>query len=213
MNTKLKIALSMAFTAIAFSASAQKTYTQGLATYALKTGMGDAESKIYFTTDSSVMITQQGPALVKVLSNSKTTFVAILIDVPVASIKKAAILTPDEIEQGMAAAPKFTFTPSSETKVINGFNCTKVDVKDTKSGTNSVAWVTKDIVAPTSTPLTRSFADAGGFPVQFTTVQQGQSVDVTLKSMTDQKAPAGSFGVPAGFDKISLDDLKAMGGK
>jgi len=213
MNTKLKIALSLAFTAIAFSASAQKTYTQGLATYALKTGMGDAESKIYFTTDSSVMITQQGPALVKVLSNSKTTFVAILIDVPVASIKKAAILTPDEIEQGMAAAPKFTFTPSSETKVINGFNCTKVDVKDTKSGTNSVAWVTKDIVAPTSTPLTRSFADAGGFPVQFTTVQQGQSVDVTLKSMTDQKAPAGSFGVPAGFDKISLDDLKAMGGK
>ena len=213
MNTKLKIALSLAFTAVAFSASAQKTYTQGLATYALKTGMGDAESKIYFTTDSSVMITQQGPALVKVLSNSKTTFVAILIDVPVASIKKAAILTPDEIEQGMAAAPKFTFTPSSETKVINGFNCTKVDVKDTKSGTNSVAWVTKDIVAPTSTPLTRSFADAGGFPVQFTTVQQGQSVDVTLKSMTDQKAPAGSFGVPAGFDKISLDDLKAMGGK
>jgi len=69
MNTKLKIALSLAFTAIAFSASAQKTYTQGLATYALKTGMGDAESKIYFTTDSSVMITQQGPALVKVLSN------------------------------------------------------------------------------------------------------------------------------------------------
>jgi hypothetical protein len=212
MNTKLKIALGLAFTAVAFSASAQKTYTQGLATYALKTAMGDAESKIYFTADSSVMINQQGPALIKVITNSKSTYVAILVDVPVASIKKAAILSPDEIEQGLAAAPKFTFTPSTETKVINGFNCTKVDVKDSKSGSSYVAWVTKDIVAPTNA-LTRSFADAGGFPVQFTTMQQGQSVDVTLKTIADQKAPAGSFGIPAGFDKISLDDLKAMSGK
>jgi hypothetical protein len=212
MNTKLKIALGLAFTAFAFSASAQKTYTHGLATYTLKTSMGDGESKIYFTADSSVAVTQQGPALIKVLTNSKNTYVAILVDVPVASIKKAAILSADEIEQGLAAAPKFTFTPGTETKVINGFNCTKVDVKDSKSGSSYVAWVTKDVVAPTNS-LTKYFADAGGFPVQFTTMQQGQSIDVTLKSVTDEKAPAGTFGIPAGFDKITLDDLKAMSGK
>jgi hypothetical protein len=85
-------------------------------------------------------------------------------------------------------------------------------VKDSKSGSSYVAWVTKDVVAPTNS-LTKYFADAGGFPVQFTTMQQGQSIDVTLKSVTDEKAPAGTFGIPAGFDKITLDDLKAMSGK
>ncbi|WP_214070536.1 hypothetical protein [Mucilaginibacter sp. dw_454] len=211
MNTKLKIALGLAFTALAFTANAQKSYTSGTATYTLKTGMGDTESKIYFTADSNVSVTQQGPALIKILTNAKATYIAILVDVPVASIKKAAILSPDEIEQGLAAAPKFTFTPSAETKVINGFNCKKVDVKDSKSGSSYVAWVTKDISVPTNM-LTRYFAEAGGVPVQFTTIQQGQAVDVTLKSVTDEKAPVGSFGIPAGFDKISLDDLKAMSG-
>ncbi|HWZ34847.1 MAG TPA: hypothetical protein VNW51_01750 [Mucilaginibacter sp.] len=211
MNTKLKFALGLAFSTLAFTANAQKSFTQGTATYALKSQMGEAESKIYFSADSAVSVTQQGPALIKILSNSKNTYVAILVDVPVASIKKAAVLTPDEIEQGIAAGPKFTFTPSAETKVINGYNCKKVDVKDTKSGSSYVAWITKDVTMPPNM-LTRYFAEAGGTPVQFTTIQQGQALDVTLKLVTEDKAPAGSFGIPAGFDKISLDDLKAMGG-
>ncbi|MFD2146801.1 hypothetical protein [Mucilaginibacter antarcticus] len=212
MNTKLKIALGLTLTTLAFSASAQKTYTQGLATYKMSTPRGDAESKLYFTADSNAMLTVQGPATIKMLANNKLTYAAILLDVPVASMKKAAILTPDEIDQFAAMAPKFTFTPGTETKVISGFNCKKVDVKDQKSGTSYVAWVTNDISLPI-TGLTKPFADAGGVPVQFTTVQQGQVVDVTLKSITDSKAPAGTFGVPAGYDKITLDDLKSMGGK
>jgi hypothetical protein len=207
---KLKIALSLAFSAVVFSASAQKTYTQGVAVYTLKTAAGDGESKISFTPDSSVAATQQGPALIKVLTNSKATYFAILVDVPVASIKKAAVLTPDEIDQIMAAAPKLTFTPTTETKVINGFNCKKVDVKDTKSGSSYTAWVTNDIALPL-TSLTRAFADAGGTPVQFTSIQQGQAVDVTLKSVSDEKIAPGTFSI-AGFDKITLDDLKAMSG-
>ncbi|MDB5031945.1 DUF4412 domain-containing protein [Mucilaginibacter sp.] len=212
MNIKFfKVALGLAFAAIAFNASAQKTYTQGIAIYGLTTAAGDVDSKIYFTADSSAAVTVQGPATIKLLSNSKGTYFAVVIDVPVASIKKAAILTPDEIDQFAAAAPKFTFTAGTETKQINGFNCKKVTVKDSKSGSTSTAWVTKDITAPVNS-LTKAFADAGGFPVQFTTTQQGQSVDVTLKSISDTKPPVGTFGI-AGFEKISLDDLKAMGGR
>jgi hypothetical protein len=212
MNIKLKFALGLAFSALAFTANAQKSFTQGVANYQLHTQMGDADSKIYFTSDSAVSVTQQGPASIKILSNSKNTYLAILVDVPVASIKKAAVLTPDEIEQGMAAGPKFTFTPTTETKVINGYNCTKINVKDTKSGSSYVAWITKDITIP-SNMLTRFYAEAGGTPIQFTTIQQGQSVDVTLKSVADDKIPAGTFGIPKDFEKISLDDLKAMSGK
>jgi hypothetical protein len=211
MNTKLKMALGLAFTAIAFGASAQKTYTQGVATYTMSAAQGEAESKVYFTADSSAAITQQGPAVIKIVANSKATYFAILVDVPVASIKKAAVLTPDEIDQFAAAAAKFTFTPTTETKVINGYNCKKVDVKDTKSGSSYTAWVTNDITMPLTT-ITKPFADAGGTPVQFTSIQQGQAISATLKSVTDEKIPAGTFGT-AGFEKISFDDLKSMGGR
>lgn len=209
MNIKLKLALGLAFSVLAFTANAQKSFTQGVANYQLHTQMGDVDSKIYFTSDSAVSVTQQGPALLKFLSNNKGTFVAILVDVPVASFKKVAVLTPDEIEQGIADGPKFTFTPTTETKVINGYNCTKVNVKDTKSGSSYVAWITKDITMP-SNMLTKYYAEAGGTPIQFTTVQQGKSVDVTLKSVTDEKVPAGSFGIPKDFERISLDELKSL---
>jgi hypothetical protein len=211
MNTKLKIALGLAFTAIAFNASAQKTYTQGAVTYNMTTPQGEAESKLYFNADSNAVVTQRGPATVKMVSNTKGTFFAVLVDVPVASIKKAAVLTPDEIDQALADAPKFTFTPTTETKVISGFNCKKVNVKDAKSGSSYTAWVTNDITLP-AVSLTKAFKDAGGTPVQFTAVQQGQAVEVLLKSVSEEKAPAGTFSL-AGFEKISLDDLKSMGGK
>jgi hypothetical protein len=212
MNTKLKIALGLAFTAVTFSASAQKTYTQGLAIYNLSTQMGEVETKVYFSADSNAAVTLQGPATIKMLANNKLTYAAVLVDVPVASIKKAAILSPDEIDQFAAAAPKFTFTPGTETKVINGFNCKKVDAKETKSGSNYVIWVTNDISLPL-VGLTKPFAEVGGTPIQFTTLQQGQVVNATLKSVVDTKPAAGTFAIPAGYEKITLDDLKSMGGK
>ncbi|MGF7078442.1 hypothetical protein [Mucilaginibacter sp. UYCu711] len=211
MNTKLKIALGLAFTAIAFNASAQKTYTQGVVTYQMTVPQGEVESKLYFTADSNAVVSQQGPAAIKMVGNASGSYFAVLVDVPVASIKKAAVLTPDEIDQAIAAAPKFTFTPTTETKVISGFNCKKVDVKDTKSGSSYTAWVTNDITLP-AVSLTKAFKDAGGTPVQFTAIQQGQAVNVLLKSVSEEKIPAGMFGL-AGFEKISLDDLKAMGGR
>jgi len=36
---------------------------------------------------------------------------------------------------------------------------------------------------------------------------------VTLKAISDEKVPAGTFAIGAGYDKISLSDLKAMGGR
>jgi hypothetical protein len=211
MNTKLNIALGLALTALALSANAQKTYTQGVVTYQMTTAQGEAESKLYFNADSNVVVTQQGPATIKMLGNASGSYFAVLVDVPVASIKKAAVLTPDEIDQAKAAAPTFTFTPTTETKVISGFNCKKVNVKDTKSGSAYTAWVTNDITLP-AVSISKAFKDAGGTPIQFTAIQQGQAVEVLLKSVSEDKSPAGTFGL-AGFDRISLDDLKSMGGK
>ncbi|HVS94706.1 MAG TPA: hypothetical protein VHE59_21855 [Mucilaginibacter sp.] len=207
----LSIALGAALTATTISAHAQKNYTEGVVTYKTSMRGQDVDVKNYFRTDSAAVTFTAGPATIKILSDAARKYFAVLVDVPVASIKKAAIANPDEVDQMMSGLPTFTFTPTSETKQISGFNCTKVSAKDNKTGTSYDIWVTKDITVP-STAIAPYYKDAGGFPVQYTAFQQGQSAEVTVQSVTGDKAPAGTFGIPSDFDKITMDDLKAMSG-
>jgi D-alanyl-D-alanine carboxypeptidase len=178
----------------------------------MSAAIGSADTKVYFTADSSAAVSKQEVVTVKVINDNKDSYAAIVIDVPIASIKKVAVLTAAEVKEALNEAPKFTFTPTNENKQINGFNCKKVAAKETKSGSNIDVWVTNDISMPVNS-LTKPFMAAGGIPVQFTTVQQGQTVNVELKSVSAEKVPAGTFGIPAGFDKISLSELKALGGR
>lgn len=213
MNIKKSItAMVIALSCITISANAQKTYTEGTVTYALATGIGDMEAKLIFNADSNAFITQQGPANIKAVSNTARTYGVILVDVPLISIKKAAILTPAELKQAEEQAPKYTFTTTTETKQINGFNSKKVIAKDAKSGSTIDIWVTNDIKAPVNT-LTKLFEGAGGFPIQFKTTQSGQTIDATLKSIVQEKIPAGSFGIPAGYERITLNELNSLGGR
>ncbi len=212
MNNKfLKIALGLSLTIAAYSAKAQKNYTEGVITYSTSTPAGSAESKILFRGDSSAQVIVTGPATIKLITTTKHTYFAVLVDVPVASMKKAAVLTPDEIDQASEDIPKLTFTPGTDTKQIAGYNCKKFTAKDAKSGTDYEVWVTSDVTAPANT-ISSPFASTGGFPVEVITTSQGQKGDVVLKSITDQKIPAGSFGVPAIYDRITYDELKAMRG-
>ncbi|WP_462265487.1 DUF4412 domain-containing protein [Mucilaginibacter sp.] len=206
-----KVALGVALSATALTASAQKSYTEGLATYSISAAGQSTEAKAYFKGDSSSYTINQGPAIVKIIGTSNSSFLAVLVDVEIASIRKAAIATPAELEEAKSQEPKFSFTPSSETKQISGFNCKKVTVKDAKSSQTYTAWVTTDISAPYNI-LSKYFAGAGGFPVQFTTVQMGRPTEVTLKSIAQQAVPKGTFAIPADYEKITLEDLKAMGG-
>ena len=211
MNIKLfSAAMGIAITATAISASAQKTYTEGLITYTMTTAAGKTDSKIFFRGDSSATVNQYGPAAVKLITTGKHTYFAVTVEVPVASIKKAAVLTPDELDQEMEEVPKYTFAPGTDTKQIAGFNCKKVIATDPKSKSTVELWVSTDIVVPSNT-VTAAFAGAGGFPVQFTATQQGQTATFTLASITDQKVPVGTFAVPKDFDRVSYDEMKAMG--
>jgi hypothetical protein len=207
----LSITLGIVLSATVMSASAQKAYTEGVVTYKTSMRGQDIEIKQYFRADSSAATFTAGPATIKLLSDANHKSFAVLVDVPVASIKKAAIYTPDEVEQVMSTFPTFTFAPGTETKQISGFNCKKVVATDTKDKKTYDIWVTNDITVP-PTAMAEYYKGAGGFPVQYTAFQQGQSTEVTVSSVTDQKAPAGTFGIPADFDKISKDDLAAMSG-
>lgn len=212
MNIKLfNVALGIVLTATTISASAQKTYTQGVISIGTNMAGNQVEAKSYFTTDSLALTFTTGPATIKILKDAKNTFFAVLVDVPVASIKKAAIATPAEIEQMVDGDPKFTFATTTEAKQISGFNCKKVVATDTKTSKTYDIWVTNDISIPASA-IAPYYLKVGGFPIQYTSFSQGQSSQVTVTSITDAKAPAGIFAIAPDFDKISLDDLKSLGG-
>jgi len=206
MNIKImSAAFGIALTTFAITAKAQKTITEGYASYTTDVRGQPAEAKKYFKPDSTALLITFGAGNVKVLSTAKHDYFAIVLDIPVAQMKKAAVATPAEIEEGMNAAPTFTFTPTTDTKVISGFNCKRVVAKTT-DGKSYDVWVTNDITIP-STGISYYYEKIGGVPIQYTDFQQGEEKTVTLTSITEGKAPAGTFGIPAGFDKVGMSDL------
>jgi len=207
MNIKvLSAALGLALTAGAMSAHAQKTITEGLATFSTEIQGQPADVIDYFKVDSAAQVITFGAGNVKVLTTAKHDYLAVLLDIPVAGLKKAGIATPAELEEGMAALPTFTFTPTTDTKVISGFNCKRVVAKDSKSAKTYDVWVTNDVVVPpTAVPF--YYQAIGGMPVQFTAFQQGQETSITIKTITAGKAPAGTYAVAGDFEKVGMSDL------
>ena len=215
MKTKfLSAALGIALSATQMSASAQKSYTEGVLTLKTSGNGQDVEVKQYFRTDSTAATFAAGPVNIKLLADANYKFYAVLASVPGANIKKAAIYTPAEIEQIVSTFPAFTFAPSSETKQIAGFNCKKVVATDTKTQKTYDVWITNDIALPAAV-IDKYYWSAGGVPIQYTSFQNGPDgglvvAEYTVTGVSDQKAPAGTFGIAPGFDKITKAELDAM---
>jgi len=210
----LSAALGIVFSVAAMSVSAQKSITTGTATVTTSMRGMDIQMKVYFTPDSMATAFTAGPANIRLLTDANMKTFAVLVDVSAFNIKKAAIYTPDEIDQYMSAMPTFTFAPGTETKQISGFNCKKVVATDSKTKKTYDIWVTNDVTVP-ATATSKYYAGAGGVPIQYTAFQKGPDGNVveqqfTVTSITDEKAPKGTFAIPADFDKISKDDLEAM---
>jgi hypothetical protein len=205
------LAFTITLAASVFTASAQTKYTAGVATYNVNAMGQDIEAKCYFNTDSSAYSFQQGPAKIGMIGTNKNDFFAVLVDVPVANMKKAAIANPGELEESASMIPEYTYAATTDTKKIGDYNCKKYTAKDAKAGTTYDLWTTTDITMPANI-ISRSYGSASGTPVMFTIVQQGKTQTVTLKSVTESKVPADAFKVPTDFDKITMDDLKALSG-
>ncbi|HTI61355.1 hypothetical protein [Mucilaginibacter sp.] len=210
MKIKLfSAALGIVLSATVISASAQKNYTEGTVTYSTDMRGQPVTITEYFRPDSQATTFEAGPAKIKLLADAGYKYLAVVVDVSAFNVKKAAIYTPDEIDQLMSGMPTFTFAPAADTKQISGFNCKKVVATDTKSKKTYDIWVTNDVTIPASA-IPKYYNAIGGTPIQYTAFQQGQEASVTVTAITDAKAPKGTFGIDPSFDKISKDDLEAM---
>ena len=210
----LNAALGIVLSATILSASAQNNYTEGLVTLKTSTGGQDIELKEYFRSDSTATLFSAGPANIKLLADANYKFFAVVAEVSVANIKKAAIYTPEEINQVLSGFPTLTFAASTETKQISGFNCKKVVATDAKTQKAYDVWITNDISLP-SDVIDKYYAAIGGVPIQYSSFQQGPNGalvvnEYTITGVSAQKAPAGTFGIAPDFDRITKDQLDAM---
>jgi hypothetical protein len=211
MNIKIMAAaFGVALTTFAINAKAQTIINEGVASYSTEIQGQPAEVKEYFKSDSTAIVVTFGAGNVKILTTAKHDYMAVILDIPVAQLKKAGIATPAEIEEAMSSMPQFTFTPTAETKTISGFNCKKV-VATSKDGKKYDVWITNDVVVP-PTAIPPYYQSIGGVPVQFTGFQKGgdgssQEVEITIKSITAGKAPAGTYAIASDFEKVGLSDL------
>ena len=210
----LSIALGTALLATVLSANAQKRYTEGLLTIKTSAGGQDVTVNEYFRSDSTAALFSAGPANLKLLADANYDFFAVLASVPAANIKKAAIYTPAEIAKVLGSFPKLSFAPSADTKKISGFNCKKVLATDIKTKKTYNIWVTNDITLPASA-IDKYYATIGGTPIQYISFQTGpdgvlMAADYLVTNISDQKAPAGTFGIAPDFEKITKAQLDAM---
>ena len=206
-----KIALGIVLAAASISASAQKTYTSGLVTLGTTIMGQPVQTRLYFTTDSSLLIGALGPATFKTLTNVNYTFAAILVDVPAKSLKKVVINTADEIEQELDAMPRFKFFSTFDNKQISGFNCRRVEATDANTGKKYDVWVTNDVVLPPNAAAPY-FKNIGGYPIQYISFAYGRESLVTVLTISRENAPAGSFSISDKYDKITSEELKALMG-
>jgi hypothetical protein len=208
----LSAALGLALTTLVISAKAQTSIPEGIASYSTELQGQPSDVKAYFNADSSATIITFGAGNVKVLQTAKRDYLAVLLDIPVAQLKKAGIATPAEIEEAKADYPTFTFSPTTTApKQISGFSCKRVIAKDNKTNKEYDVWVTNDITTP-STGMPLYYANAGGYPIQYTAFQKGQDgtmqeTTITITSVVAGKAPAGTYGISSDFEKVGMSDL------
>lgn len=102
-------------------------------------------------------------------------------------------------EVGEETLDRYTFEKTGERKVVDGYNCEKVIVTDTKKGTITESWITKDLKitsaeifggmakafggkAPQSRGNT-SQAPYEGFPILSTTVENGKTYETRFRNI------------------------------
>ena len=217
-----KIILGIALMTIGISAFAQQKINEGLITYSVSWNVPPqaqamaaslpSELCVYFRGDSSSLKIESQMFSTQNILNLNKEYERILLDIPMMGKKLSVLFTPADQEKMAEVMPQMTLTPSTETKNILGFKASKFSVSETKTSANFDAWFTKDVEI-TGNPLSRFYDKSYGFPLEFTSFQNGMSLRATVKEIKTQTVPAGTFSATNDYEEITFDQLMQMGGR
>lgn len=216
-----KIILSVALALLATAGFAQKKIAEGSITYQVQydlppnmqqmKAMFPNEVTVYFKGDSSAVLNKNPMANTTFIMNPKTEFQRLLLDIPMMNKKLSVRFTPDDMETMKENFPELAFTEGPDSKTVASYNAKKYVVNEKKSGKNFEAYFTKDIEIPANS-FTQYFNKDYGFPLEFTTYQQGMSIRAIVKEIKEGKVPAGSFSASKDYEEITYAQLQGMMG-
>jgi hypothetical protein len=127
------------------------------------------------------------------------------------SKKYSVVFTPADQEMLADKYPQMTLKPSTESKVLNGFKASKFEVSESKTNTKFDVWFTKDIDV-VANPLSRFYDPSYGFPLEFTSFQNGISLRATVKEIQRTNVPTGMFSASKDYEEMTLTQLMQMRG-
>ncbi|MBK0383022.1 DUF4412 domain-containing protein [Pedobacter sp. SD-b] len=207
------------------AAHAQKVIKEGTATYAVEydlpaaqqsmASMLPSEFKVQFKGDYSKFKMDMGMYATEVVFNNATKESLSLTDVPMQNKKIAVKMTKeqtDKMQELQSGEKDIEVTPTTETKKIGGYNCTKYILKDKISGEDAEVWATTDISIPANS-LTANIKNVKGVPVEFSSNARGIKSKMTLKSISEEPVEDIKMEIPTGYETMTFEDvMKQMGG-
>ncbi len=217
---KLVFGLGLSF--LGFTAMAQQKINEGIITYSLSWNVPEqaqamagnlpTEINVYFKGDSSSMKMESQMFSSQSILNTAKEYERLLLDIPMMGKKFSVIFTPADQEKMEEMMPAMTLTPSTDSKSVLGYKASKYSVSESKTNTTFDAWFTKDI-AVVGNPLSRFYNQSYGFPLEFTSFQNGMSVKAVVKEIKSVAVPAGTFSANTDHEEISLEQLMQMSGR
>lgn len=170
-----------------------------------------SEIEVYFKGDSSSMKIESQYFSTQSILNTKKEYERLLLEIPIMSKKYSVLFTPADQEMLADKYPQFTYKPSTENKIIQGFKTLKFEILESKSDKTFEVWFTKDVEI-VSNPLSRFYESSYGFPVEFTTYQNGLTVRAVVKEIKKMAVPAGVFSASSDYEEMTLTQLMQMRG-
>jgi len=203
-------------------AHAQKKVNEGTITYGMTYELSadqqalasqlPAETKFKFSGNISKIEMEQQGATIVFLTDGVQKNGLVLVAIPMLQKQYAAKSTKEDAEAMSGKTPVLTdFKATGEKQKIGIYNAEKYTYKDDK-GAALELWATNDIQLPVGI-TGEEFKDVKGTPVKFTRTQNGIKATVVMKDLVEEKVGPITLDVPAGYEAISLADLKAMGGQ
>lgn len=211
--------LALILISTAIIVKAQQKISEGVITYGMEYNLTDdqqqmanflpKETVIKFKDNLSRIELEQGPAIIRIISDKTSKTGLLLVDIPIVQKQYAVKMSKEDMEKGKEGSPKFSdFKATGEKQKIGNYNAEKYTHKDDKGGDYEL-WASTDIELPEGYKEAE-YKDVKGTLVKFTMFQNGIRSVLTLKSIKAEQVPPLSLDIPRGYELKTMAEMKAM---
>jgi hypothetical protein len=202
---------------ILFLAACADKKKQGTIVYQLEYQLPDSlrgyapflpkQATVHFKDDSVMSVQGMPEESTTIITHQPSQYMLVLLKSATKSFQ--VNFNKSEQAQELPDMTAYSFAKDSTTKIIAGYNAQLYLMKNKVTGETSQAWFTHDLTIPPSA-LTMFFDQSMGVPLVFSTNQNGFITKTTVKQIRFEPIAEGTFGAPAGYQKLTPQQLKEM---